>query len=57
VSNLAHGGQVLMEGTTFAAVHGFLGELGALDARGYNHKLLSAKQRAAFRTMLAVRLR
>jgi hypothetical protein len=47
VSNLASGGQVLMDAATFDSIKGVLGMLGTLDHRGYNDKLLNKKHRQA----------
>jgi hypothetical protein len=49
VSELAHGGQVLLEGSTFQGIRDRLTELGTVDARGYNDKLWRAAAKAALR--------
>ena len=36
-----------MDAATFDSIKGVLGELGTLDHRGYNDKLLNKKQRQA----------
>jgi hypothetical protein len=46
---MANGGQILLDGTTFAGIRDRLTELGTVDARGYNDKLWSAAAMAAMR--------
>eukprot|EP00775_Hariotina_reticulata_P005596 gene5596-5834_t len=40
VSDMANGGQVLLEAATFAAVHNWLTELSTVDHKGYNDALI-----------------
>jgi hypothetical protein len=40
VSDMANGGQVLMEAATFVAVHNWLAELSSVDHKGYNDALI-----------------
>eukprot|EP00775_Hariotina_reticulata_P004431 gene4431-4686_t len=40
VSDVANGGQVLLESNTFSAVQDWLAELGTIDHKGYNDKLI-----------------
>jgi len=40
VSDVANGGQVLLEHNTFCAVQDWLGELGTIDQKGYNDRLI-----------------
>eukprot|EP00775_Hariotina_reticulata_P013223 gene13223-13354_t len=42
VSDIANGGQVLLEAGTFAAVRDWLAELGTVDHKGYNEALAAA---------------
>lgn len=39
---MANGGQTLMESKTAEAVHDWLSDLGCVDHKGYNDKLLSS---------------
>eukprot|EP00878_Enallax_costatus_P019307 GHUV01020367.1.p1 GENE.GHUV01020367.1~~GHUV01020367.1.p1 ORF type:complete len:869 (+),score=259.19 GHUV01020367.1:252-2609(+) len=49
VSDMANGGQVLLEANTFAVVRDRLTELGTVDHRGYNDKLRATASRAVMR--------
>lgn len=42
VSDMANGGQILMESRTAEGVHDWLSDLGCVDHKGYNDKLLSS---------------
>jgi hypothetical protein len=46
---MANGGQVLLESCCFADVRNRLTELGTIDHRGYNDKLLASATKAAMR--------
>lgn len=46
---MAHGGQVLLDYSTFQGIRNRLTELGTVDARGYNDKLWRAAAKAALR--------
>eukprot|EP00878_Enallax_costatus_P033120 GHUV01036507.1.p1 GENE.GHUV01036507.1~~GHUV01036507.1.p1 ORF type:complete len:715 (+),score=212.45 GHUV01036507.1:3-2147(+) len=49
VSDMAHGGQVLMEANTFAVVRNRLTELGTVDHKGYSDKLRAVASKAVMR--------
>ncbi|WIA42187.1 hypothetical protein OEZ86_009450 [Tetradesmus obliquus] len=49
VSDMAHGGQILLDARACAGVRDRLTELGAVDARGYNDMQLAHAARAAMR--------
>ncbi|KAF8059749.1 CSN6 [Scenedesmus sp. PABB004] len=49
ISELAHGGQVLLDAATCAGVRDRLAELGGVDHRGYNDATLAHAVRAAMR--------
>lgn len=46
---MAHGGQILLDGSSFAGIRDRLTELGTVDARGYNDKLWRAAAKAVMR--------
>ena len=47
VSDMANGGQVLLDACCFADVRNRLTELGTVDHKGYNDKLLASATKAA----------
>jgi hypothetical protein len=49
VSDMANGGQVLLDSSTFQGVRDRLTELSTVDARGYNVKLWTAAAKAVLR--------
>lgn len=49
VSDMANGGQVLLDGPSFEGIRDRLTELGTVDHRGYNDKLWRAAAKAAMR--------
>lgn len=49
VSDIANGGQVLLEANTFHIVRNRLTELGTVDHRGYNDKLRASASRAVMK--------
>lgn len=49
VSDLAHGGQILLDRLTFSGIRDRLTELGGVDHRGYNDITLAQAARAAMR--------
>ncbi|KAF6255371.1 hypothetical protein COO60DRAFT_215437 [Scenedesmus sp. NREL 46B-D3] len=49
VSDMANGGQILLEACCFADVRNRLTELGTVDHKGYNDKLLASATKAAMR--------
>lgn len=53
VSDLAHGGQVLLDSVTFAGIRDRLTELGGVDHRGYNDITVAVAARAAMKKQTA----
>lgn len=49
VSDMAHGGQVLLDARCFAGIRDRLTELGGVDHRGYNDVRLAQATRSAMR--------